>query len=152
MNAQFNDIIEDIIVTVDGSENAQRAARFAARLAKTTENKMTLLYVFPTRATSDFDFLSITHPEEKDTEQLKKETARKVFDEARRVIGDQDQEIKEEILTGDPATEIIHYLEKRPNTITVIGRRGLSRFEALLLGSVSEKVVRYASGPVTIIH
>lgn len=148
MSAELN----DIVVPVDGSENSQRAARFAADLTKAMGGKMTLVYVFPTRSSGDYDFLRITHPEEEDIEQLKKEAAREVFDKIYRALGGKEQDIKEESLSGDPATEIIQYLEKYPGAITVMGRRGLSRFEALLLGSVSEKIVRHASGPVTIIH
>ncbi|ADE14952.1 UspA domain protein [Nitrosococcus halophilus Nc 4] len=148
MSAEFN----DIIVPVDGSENSLRAARFASDLAKAMGSKMTLVYVFTTRSGGNFDFLRITHPEEEDIEQLKKEAARKIFDKTYQALGGKEGEIKEESLSGDPATEIIQYLEKYPSSITVMGRRGLSRFEALLLGSVSEKVVRHATGPVTIIH
>jgi len=33
----------------------------------------------------------------------------------------------------------------------VIGRRGLTRMKSLMLGSVSDKVIRHAKSPVTVI-
>jgi nucleotide-binding universal stress UspA family protein len=146
MNAEFN----NIIVPVDGSESSQRAARLAVRLSKAMGSKIAFIYVFPS-PTNDYNFLSMTHPEDT-TDQNRKETARKVFDKIHQAIGGNQQGIEEKALFGDPAEEIIHYLEKHPGTMTVIGRRGLSGFESLLLGSVSEKVMRHASGPVTIVH
>lgn len=147
MSTEFN----DVIVPVDGSESSQRAARFAASLVKATGGKITLVYVFP-KSVDNFDFIRIAYSEEGDIERLRKEAARKAFDKTRQAIGDTQQEFKEELLAGDPAQEIIHYLQSRPHAMTVIGRRGLSGFETLLLGSVSEKVARHASGPVTIVH
>ncbi len=140
-----------IIVAVDGSECSQRAARFAVDLAGATGGKVTLVYVFP-QSSNDFDFISMVYSEGVNADQIRKETARKIFDQTYQALGGASHAFKEEILTGDPAQEIIHYLKERPQAMTVIGRRGLSGFEKLLLGSVSEKVVRYANGPVTIIR
>jgi nucleotide-binding universal stress UspA family protein len=151
MSAEFN----NIIVPVDGSESSQRAARFAIDLSKATGSKVTFVYVFPdsTSSVGGFDFMGMLHPErgDIDIEQAKKEIVRKVFDKTHQAIGGEQQNIEKEILVGDPAKEIIRYLNEHPNTMTVIGRRGLSGFEALLLGSVSEKVMRHSSGPITIV-
>ncbi|MEQ8485646.1 MAG: universal stress protein [Pseudomonadales bacterium] len=44
------------------------------------------------------------------------------------------------------------YLNKRPGTLAVMGRRGLSPIKSLLLGSVSDKVVRHATNPVLVVN
>nr|WP_231910662.1 universal stress protein [Candidatus Nitrosoglobus terrae] len=43
------------------------------------------------------------------------------------------------------------YLEQNSTAIAIMGRRGISTFKALLIGSVSEKVMRYYKGPITIV-
>jgi nucleotide-binding universal stress UspA family protein len=145
MSAEFN----VIIVPVDGSEGSQRAARFAARLAKATHSKVNLLHVFPATPNEVIGMASLSR---EDIEHAEKQAARKAFDKALQAMGEQQQEIEEKVLFGDPAEEIIRYVGEHPDALVVMGRRGLSRMESLLLGSVSEKVVRYASGAVTIVH
>lgn len=50
----------------------------------------------------------------------------------------------EEVLThvgkGDPAGAIISYAKRRKNDLIVLGTRGLSKAQGMLLGSVSRKV------------
>ena len=48
--------------------------------------------------------------------------------------------------------EILAYLNKRPGTLAVMGRRGLSPIKSLLLGSVSDKVVQHATNPVLVVN
>ena len=56
------------------------------------------------------------------------------------------------VLIGDPSSEIIDYAQKHEIGLIVIpshGRTGLSRF---FLGSVAERVVRFASCPVLVLR
>jgi nucleotide-binding universal stress UspA family protein len=52
---------------------------------------------------------------------------------------------------GDPATEILELVAEDAYDLVVMGRRGRGRAAKALLGSVSEKVVREASCPVTVV-
>lgn len=145
MSAEF----KVIIVPVDGSEGSQRAARFAASLAKATGRKMKLIYVFPANPS---EIMGLSQLPQKEVESVKKESARKVFDKAQQAIGGGQGEVEEQILFGDPAEEIIRCADGETEPLIVMGRRGLSRVKSLLLGSVSEKVMRHASAAVTIVH
>jgi nucleotide-binding universal stress UspA family protein len=73
-----------------------------------------------------------------------------VFDAAKEAVSKLDP-IEEILLKGDPAHEIIEYLEANPGTHLVLGRRGHSAVRSLTLGSISEKVIRHATGPVTVV-
>lgn len=145
MSAEF----KIIIVPIDGSESSQRAARFGDSLAKATGQKMKFIYVFPTTPS---EIIGMSQLSREDIERAKEESARRALDKAHRAIGDAQRETEEEVLFGDPAEEIIRYVGEQSEPLVVMGRRGLSRIESLLLGSVSEKVIRYANGAVTIIH
>jgi len=59
--------------------------------------------------------------------------------------------MEEETSVGDPAEEIIRYTEDDHSVLVIIGRRGLSRMKSLMLGSVSDKVIRHAQSPVMVI-
>ncbi|MFO7624581.1 MAG: universal stress protein [Anaerolineales bacterium] len=55
------------------------------------------------------------------------------------------------LLDGDAATEMIEYAEKKQIDLIMVGSRGLSPAKAWLLGSVSRKLVHYASCSVLVI-
>jgi len=55
------------------------------------------------------------------------------------------------LLSGDAATEIIEHAEKNKMDLIMVGSRGLSPAKAWLLGSVSRKLVHYASCSVLVI-
>jgi nucleotide-binding universal stress UspA family protein len=53
---------------------------------------------------------------------------------------------------GHPAEQIVHAAERDAADLIVMGRRGVSRFERWMLGSISERVLRYAHCPVLVVH
>lgn len=66
--------------------------------------------------------------------------------------GEAYQSVRFSIAVGNPSSEIIDYAEANHVGLIVIpshGRTGLSRF---LLGSVAERVVRFASCPVLVLR
>jgi nucleotide-binding universal stress UspA family protein len=56
------------------------------------------------------------------------------------------------LLDGFVVEELLHYLEKHPFDLLVMGARGLSRGERLFLGSVSDAVVHHSKIPVMIVR
>lgn len=56
-----------------------------------------------------------------------------------------------EIEVGHPAEHIVRYAEDNHADMIVMGRRGLTRATRWILGSVSERVMRYAHCPVTVV-
>jgi nucleotide-binding universal stress UspA family protein len=54
------------------------------------------------------------------------------------------------IEVGHPAEHLIHRAEADHAELIIVGRRGTSLFEKLILGSVSERVLRYAHCPVMV--
>ncbi len=137
-----------ILVLVDGSEAALRAVQAARGLARATGRKLRLLHVHPDSA-HQVPGLEVLG--RKELRKLREESARKVFDEARAALGQDAAGVEEVLLWGDPAEEIIDYTRSEPDCHLVMGRRGLGRLGSLLLGSVSDKVVRHARGLVTVV-
>jgi nucleotide-binding universal stress UspA family protein len=56
------------------------------------------------------------------------------------------------IAVGHPAEQIIRRAEADHVDLILLGRRGMSRFEKWILGSISERVLRYAHCPVMVIR
>jgi nucleotide-binding universal stress UspA family protein len=139
----------EILVPVDGSEGSHRAALFAARLASGLKLPLKLAFVVPLTAEGAMVFAKLTREE---IEEVERQQARTVLDKARAAIGGAGGDVSEVIMIGDAAEEILNYSNQQPTTLVVMGRRGLSPIKTLMLGSVSEKVMRYARGPVTVVN
>lgn len=138
---------DEIVVAVDGSEAAGRAARFAARLAGATSCPVKLLYVFPATGMAMVGFSRMSAEEIKHAQHSAAQTA---MEKARAALRDGGVNAEELVIFGDPAEEIINYADNH-KVLVVRGRRGLSTMKYLVLGSVSEKVMRHACGAVTLV-
>ena len=53
---------------------------------------------------------------------------------------------------GDPAEEIMNVASKRNADLIVMGAKGLGKIDRILLGSVSTRVVQYATCPVLVVR
>lgn len=137
-----------IVIACDGSDHSLHAARMGAELAKATGQPLKLLAVFPG---SRVQRLIVSGVWPADLEQEVEEYGRKVFDAAQAAVSGIVEPAEEVLLKGDPAKEIVDYLDNNPGAHMVLGRRGHSLMRSLTLGSISEKVVRHATGPVTVV-
>ena len=141
--------IKEILVPVDGSENAVRAARFAMEMAGAMGIGVRLFYVFPA---ASVEIIGMAGMSRADIDQAAQAAAQRAFDQTREALGsDVIDKVEQETSIGDPAEEIIRYTEDDHTVLVVIGRRGLTRMKSLMLGSVSDKVLRHAKSPVTVI-
>ena len=144
----MTNVTPSIVVACDGSVQSLQAAKMAADLAKATGHPFKLLSVFSRSKVAN---MIISGASPSDLEKEQKEYGRKVFDAAKEVVGGKLNPTEEILLIGDPAQKIIEYLEANPGTHLVLGRRGQSVVRSLTLGSISEKVVRQAISPVTVV-
>jgi nucleotide-binding universal stress UspA family protein len=60
-------------------------------------------------------------------------------------------DLKSHVAVGHPAEQILRYAEDSHADLIVMGRRGTTRATRWILGSVSERVMRYAHCPVTVV-
>ncbi len=132
-----------ILVCSDGSDHALQAAHCAADLALKFNAKLLLLNVF--------DDSNLPHLHE----DLSHYVARVQQDVERRTgaifteTGVPYETLNE---IGDQVDTIQVVATRHKADLIVIGSRGLSEWRALLLGSVSDGVLLYASCPVLIVH
>ncbi|WP_332645530.1 universal stress protein [Lysinibacillus sp. 54212] len=134
-----------ILLAADGSENALRAAREAAKIAKLCSHTVvTVIYV--------------AHFEKSKTEVLYSSSAETLFLERRKkitlveqVFKDAQIQYKVEILKGIPGPEIVKYANNNGVDLVVIGSRGLNSLQEMVLGSVSHKVMKRVNCPALIV-
>ena len=136
---------QTIMLAADGSENSIRAAREAARLANCSDDcTITIVFV------ADFDKAkeSVLHAESKDSLEL---TRKKQLKPVEMVLREYDVPYNVQILHGEPAPALIDYAHSESFDLVVIGSRGLSSFQEMILGSVSHKVMKRLRCPVLLV-
>lgn len=142
---------KQIVVALDGSEGGYEALTTAASLARAMGRELALLYVYPHVPATAATMAGLSALSRDSLKELKDESARQVFGEAEAKLGSGHKIAEKHVLWGDPAEEIIGFMEAHADCHLVLGRRGMSKMRRLLLGSVSDKVVRHAPGLVTVV-
>ena len=138
-----------IVVALDGSEPSLRALDVAADLASAMGRDLSLLYVFEYHPGVSATLVGLES--EPDVDKLKAEHSGDVFQAAEQRLGPKATIARRYVLVGDPAEEIIHFLDQNSETHLVMGRRGISKIRSLLMGSVSQKVTAHTKALVTIV-
>lgn len=141
--------IRTILTPVDGSDHARRAAGVASDMATRLDVPLVLFHAFPM---ASIEIIGMTSLSRDELGEVSESAGRRIFDAIREDLGDAlAQNVTEENTFGDPADEIIRRADDDPSTLIAMGRRGLSRMQSLLLGSVSEKVLRRTKSPVLVL-
>ena len=134
-----------IAVAIDGSENALRAAKHAITLVRyLPEAHLEVIYVADYNKAKDERLLS----QSPESLTLKREQKVHPILELAKDVGVKTKII---MLKGNPSQEIIKYVKEQSIDQLVIGSRGLNMFQEMMLGSVSHKVMKHATCPVTIV-
>ena len=144
-----------VLVPLDGSEYSLKALDVAADLAGKYGSKLILLHVVPSgevpkalqKWAKTEHFLD---PPEAIYEQA---IADGILGSAEaRVSGKEIASIKHTTEHGDAATQILEVAKREGADLIVLGTRGLSDFQGLVLGSVAHKVTHAAPCTVITVH
>jgi nucleotide-binding universal stress UspA family protein len=141
--------VRRIVAAVDGSEDALDAVRWLSRLPLAPTVVVCLLNVtervwLPAEAA--LQALLAAHA------GTQKATAEQVLDRAEALLADTTVRVERRSLQGSPSEEILHAANGHGADLVVVGSRGLGRFRRILLGSVSERVLREAPCPVLVVR
>lgn len=134
-----------ILVGYDGSPQADKAVEIAFSLAQDTDSTVLILSV-------------ARPPEPATTVELSAmlDDAREHFEEKfkgfREQAGALELTVKTDVVVGHPVEQIVHRAETDKVDLIILGRRGMSRFGRMIVGSTSEKVLRYAHCPVMVVR
>lgn len=132
-----------ILVAYDGSEQARRALMWTTRLGP--EPEVTVISIAPAlEATSKIaDAVDPTSNVQEHRRQL---------DEAVAALATVNIHAKTLLRTGNPAEEIITAGAEGGFEVILVGIRGMGAVRRFLIGSVADRVVRYATIPVLVVR
>jgi nucleotide-binding universal stress UspA family protein len=133
-----------ILVAYDGSAQSDKSTERALALAQSLDAKVLLFAVArPPEPATIVEVDAILD----DAREHFEEHFKKIVQRAK----DLGVELQTDIAVGHPVEQIVHRAETDHVDLIVLGRRGKSRFERMLVGSTAEKVLRYAHCPVMVV-
>ncbi len=146
------DHYKNILVPVDGSDNAKRALEHAIAIAEGAKAQLTLVYVANiVSVISNFD--QIPSGSGYVTEQVAmdmEETGKGVLEELSKMVP-ADVPVKTVFEVGSPGPAILAVAKKFDANLIVMGSRGLGPLKGLFMGSVSSYIVSHSVCPVLIV-
>jgi nucleotide-binding universal stress UspA family protein len=138
-----------ILLAADGSKEAELAASTAVDLSRSTGSELHVVSValeYP----YVYAYYDVRHPEE--VERHRKE-ARKILDQQLDHLPNSGGSVAEtHVRVGVPDEEIVVLAEELGADLVVLGSKGLGGLRRVLLGSVSDSVVRHAHCPVLVVR
>jgi nucleotide-binding universal stress UspA family protein len=144
--------MKNILVALDGSEPAGRALAAAADLALRFEGAtLHLVHVLPGATPVSEGLREFAR-----TERVDLPVAMAMSGAGQSIVNaglasaatKGVRHLVTEVVTGDPAEQLLEYARTHGADLVVLGRRGVGQLRGLLLGSVSWKISSLAECPV----
>ncbi len=136
--------IKNILCPVDHSDCSKEALKYAVSFAMKDHSKLYLLHVIDIRAFDEsINAMTTQIPDDETLKQLKTKLLDCIPEEIR-----DDMDVEALVVQGIPFVEIISTAKKNDVDMIVLGSHGRTGITHMMMGSVSEKVVRKAPCPV----
>ena len=137
--------IQRILVAYDGSPHAEHAMNVALSMAGDMKAKLFVVSVIrPPEPAESAEFHAVVDDG--------REKFEKSYIPVRELARQRGIELETEIVVGHPAEQIIHMADKMQASVIVMGKRSHTMLHRWMIGSNSERVLRYAHCPVMIVH
>lgn len=137
------------IVGIDGSHDSRAALAWAASMAAVDGGRVTPICAW--HVPLPIALLSSRRPVDVDRLGLRAEAETVAADTIASIDADVPADVIDDpiVVEGHPAPILRD--RTNPDTVVVVGRRGISNLEHRLLGSVSQYLATHATGPVAIV-
>ena len=138
--------IETILASTDFSELSGYGVRYALELGRTWDSAIILLNVADPTELAKYQAHSLEHLAEKHQRML---------DDFLNQIGAEltpELKLTKKVELGSPASVILEVAQKEAADLIVMSTHGRTGLAHMLMGSVTEKVIRLAHCPVFSIH
>ncbi len=141
-----------ILLATDGSDEAGLAAQAAAELSKATDSEVHITYVLPTESQLIGPHAYTDETRESLIEQAERDARSFLEEQAERVRSEGGKVAETHLREGRPDKEIVTLAGVLRVGTIMLGSRGIGAIERMLIGSVSESVIRHAHCPVYVVR
>lgn len=142
-------MFKQILVPLDGSERAEQALPVAAHLARATRGTVTLIQAVNPPTEFMVSVGTIVLPDILDEDVS---VAREYLEGVAKTSGLEGIRTTTKVVTGHPVEAIIAEVNADAVDLVVMCSHGYTGAMRWAMGSIAEKVVRYAPSPVLILH
>ena len=143
-------LFDKILYPTDFSDVANKAMDYITKLKEAGGKEVIVLHVIDERAIGDVCLLYASRGSVEMVRRIEEE-AWKEMDNIGARLRQEGFEVRFRIERGIPLTEILRVEQEEGVSLIVIGSHGKSNVEEMLLGSVSEKVIRKSEKPVLVV-
>lgn len=139
---------KNILVAVDGSKEAEWAFRKAVNIAKRNDGRLIICYVVDIRNLATYELYDYT------VVQKAEEFAKELVTNYHKMALEYGlQDVSYVIEHGSPKTKISKEIAAEHDVdLIVCGATGLNAIERVLIGSVSQHILRYAKCDVIVVR
>ncbi len=145
-----------ILFATDGSNLSNAAIEMLKKFTFDEKDEIKIVSVVDVLVPMAIDIYGGYLPDMTEFEKSAKETAVKILDDAaeklRMHFKSTALTIETEVLFGSPESRIVETADEMKPELVVVGSHGYSRWERLLLGSVSDSVVHHAPCSVLVVR
>ncbi|HEY3273227.1 MAG TPA: universal stress protein [Methanocella sp.] len=142
-----------MLIATDGSKSSNKAIDYAINIAAKTGAEVLGLYVINMKS---LELFALGHHDNVASYEDENAKLRREGEEALAYLKEQGAKagvkVSAIIARGYPVDEIIKTAEKENVSMIIVGNIGKTGLEHMLLGSVSESVVRKATRPVLVVR
>jgi len=142
-----------IIIAIDDANSAGRALDYGLEMAETLKLPVRLVHVARSQKDhgSDVRRLNLKDIEDAAGGIPEYELGAALLDRALERAGERQVEVEPVLLGGEPVNALLRYLEDCDRPMLFVGRRGGGAVKQMLLGSVSDALIRHAKCPVVVV-
>jgi nucleotide-binding universal stress UspA family protein len=145
-----------ILFATDGAKQSDAAIDMLRNFALTEGDEIKVVSVVDMAVPLAIDIYGGYLPDTAEIEKSARENASKLLettvDRIKAHFGEKKLTVTSEVLFGSPESRIVETAEATHPDLIVLGSHGYSRWERLLLGSVSDSVVHHAPCSVLIVR
>ena len=143
--------MKKILVAIDFSAGSAQALRWALKLSIQFDSQLLLLHILHDPAEAP-GFYSSSEKAGTKVFRNMEEAASTMMDEFVEKHLKDWKKFDAQIIPGLPSEEIVRVAEKEEVDMIVIGTRGHSGIKRLMIGSVTDRVIRTCTCPVLAVH
>ncbi len=143
--------VRSVVVALDGSDASWQALRFVSSLELEAGARVRLVHVMDEAEIPESLVRRRLHTELEQRLAERRVEVERLLEAAARTIGARGRVVDRAVRVGNAGAEIIRAASEAEADLVVAGARGLGTVKRLLLGSVSEQLLRRAACPVLVV-
>ncbi|MGB9669410.1 MAG: universal stress protein [Anaerolineales bacterium] len=139
-------MFQKIVLGIDGSEHALRAAKVAGELARSMNAQLIVVTAYDPIPSY------IGEPNLQEAISARLHEANAILEKGVKEVGEVPAGVESEAIEGSAAEVVLDVARVRGADLIVVGSRGLGKLSGLLLGSQSQKIIQHATCPVLVVR